>query len=688
MTRAISNLRTVFIPALRGGLWIGGLAYTYVLVFAGWPTLGLGRSAVGSEILIGFQYLAMGLLFTLGVALVTAPLTAMLRRDLSVNGFTAACTGSLVFAAIFLPADLAWLLAHRPIDPLSSSFLTASLVFVLIAAVMGLGAFMTVLRLGEITRLGWRGRIRTLSFIVLVLLGSTSRLLLLDRPGRDSSGRSRGERLVIIGMDGATWNLIDPMMARGELPNLERLVRRGASGPLTSLEPIESPRVWTSIATGKLPEKHGIEEFLVDRRFIRTRTLWDILESSGYRVGLYDWLVTYPPQSLDGFVIPGWLAGGKKLTHPPGLGGSLFLVRVLRHPAWFARTVLFRLLPGYLDEARGNPLPRAINSEFAMADMKILDLPYLRAVYDPGVLAVVFYGSDVLAHMLWQYMEPHHFEGVDPGKIRRYGGVLPEYYRKVDEAIGLILSLYDDDTTFLVVSDHGSRAADGVQEILYINADALLREMGLGSVAHVVGSGGGESVALISVDGVVDRTSGAVSGDGSAADLTGAILEALNSLRSASTGDQVFLASLEGEKAADIRLGLHPGLDLSRGHSVRIGDRRVDLARFFRPAVISGDHTLEGILILKGPDVREGIRIERSSVLDITPTVLYLRDIAAGRDMDGRALTAALTEERVASRPLRLIESHDLGHTLEPPPDRPEVDEELIERLQSLGYLK
>jgi hypothetical protein len=65
----------------------------------------------------------------------------------------------------------------------------------------------------------------------------------------------------------------------------------------------------------KAPAKHGIDMFIIDRRFIRTATLWEIAEAAGKRVGLYDWLVTYPPQELDGFVIPGWLAGGKSTTH-------------------------------------------------------------------------------------------------------------------------------------------------------------------------------------------------------------------------------------------------------------------------------------------------------------------------------------------------------------------------------------
>ena len=687
MSRLAADARRLLPAALSMGAWIGLLVYVCVFVVFGWTTFTPSGPGLLRELPLVLQYLALGLGFSLAVA----GLAWIRGRPLESERFKAATAGFLVFAACSITAELSWLLTHRPIDPTSAGFLLATSGILALSAVAGLVASRLALRL--LSAFAGRRRYLVHGLALVVALGGSclgKSVVLetqLERAATRAGAASGSDSppVVIVGMDGANWRLIEPMMRRGELPNLERLVRQGASGPLTSLEPIESPRIWTSIATGKTPEKHGIREFVVDRRFIQTSTLWEIADRAGHRVGLYDWLVTYPPQELDGFVIPGWLAGGQSTTHPPGLARTLFVRRSLRNPFWFLNLALLRLPAGYWQEANGDFLPRLVNSQFTRAEFIALDLPYLRSTVDLDLLALVFYGTDALAHSLWQYMEPEHFEGVDPEQIGRYGDVLPSYYRKVDAAIGELRGLYGDQVTYFVVSDHGFGPAPEVERLAYINGQALLREFDLLGVARTVGGAGNYLLIALNENGSLEEgDAGSPAGD----ELLVRILGDLNSVTSSRTGGKVFRAEPESERGADVRVALVEGFDWKLDDLVRFGEEEILLGRLLRPAFISGDHDLEGIVIIRGPAVRQDHRLDAASVLDVTPTVLYALGLPVGRDMDGKILTDAFTPEQLEERPPRFVDSHDAGLPPRVMPGEREVDAALLERLQALGYLE
>lgn len=121
-------------------------------------------------------------------------------------------------------------------------------------------------------------------------------------------------RVLVIGIDGATFDLIGPWAAGGQLPYLAQLMVEGVHGPLEStLPPVTSP-AWPSFATGKNPGKHSVFDFirplggqfdLVNATSIKARTLWQILSDAGRRVGVVNVPVTYPPAPLNGFIVSG-----------------------------------------------------------------------------------------------------------------------------------------------------------------------------------------------------------------------------------------------------------------------------------------------------------------------------------------------------------------------------------------------
>jgi len=107
-------------------------------------------------------------------------------------------------------------------------------------------------------------------------------------------------RLLIIGLDGATWAVLDPLLQENRLPNLAHLIERGTRCVSTAIEPALSPILWTSLASGKLPEKHGVTHFFDTAKHVRAKRIWDILERSDRPIGVFAWPVTWPPRPANG----------------------------------------------------------------------------------------------------------------------------------------------------------------------------------------------------------------------------------------------------------------------------------------------------------------------------------------------------------------------------------------------------
>ncbi len=270
-------------------------------------------------------------------------------------------------------------------------------------------------------------------------------------------------RVIVIGVDGCDWEILGPLVETGELPNFESLMRRGWYGRLLTSEPMISPRIWTTIATGKVPEKHGILGFVnlkgvpVNAGMRTAPAIWEIVSGYGGVVGVVGWYVTWPADNVNGFQISdrlhSLLRGPLQILH--SLQGEPTNER-LSHFGSFA------VDPDY---------KRFDKSDKLYQQNRIVDEPlrwgYLRdeiyasiadrliPEYDPNFAAVYFRGVDFVQHFFWQYSDPEPFAFVTPEDIRAYGDVIPSYYRYTDRLLGRLLESVGDDTNVLLVSDHG-----------------------------------------------------------------------------------------------------------------------------------------------------------------------------------------------------------------------------------------
>ncbi len=510
-------------------------------------------------------------------------------------------------------------------------------------------------------------------------------------------------RLAIIGLDGATWTVIRPMVERGELPTLGRWMEEGVHGPLRSLKMMCTPRIWASIDTGKVPEKHGIVDFFTATlNNLRSKALWEILADQGWTVGLYHWLNTWPPPSVKGFVLPGWLARSCD-THPPSLsfikefelapgawrrgrGGIVgqwqFASQALRFGLRWS--TLARLAAAAVTErVRWTPsaLPE-INRLVLQASVDADMVTFLLRRHSPDLLMYYFHKLDVASHYYWRFFQPEHYDDVDPVLLRRYGGAIEEVYRSMDRCLARISRHFGDHTIVCCVSDHGFRpvTTKGVPRI-DIKMSALFRQFDLpyrlegwrflkrGYVRprEALERDWREEVSALLTSFVLEEHGFAlfeVMPDEDKDFLVFRLSPRLGELKRIQ--DRSALRSLV--------------LKHARGQC-RLGDLLRDKGK------MCGVHDPEGVIILKGPGVRQGERI-RASVMDAAPTLLALLGLPIGQDMDGRVITEAIRPEYLAVHPVSTVETYSDEATAQRIGRATgEREDEVRDRLRGLGYL-
>jgi len=500
-------------------------------------------------------------------------------------------------------------------------------------------------------------------------------------------------RLIFFGIDGGTWHIIDPLIEGGELPNLRLLKQEGAWGTLRSLEPLISPAIWTSIASGKVPAKHGVKDFVVSAQSVRCKRFWEIAEENGLSVGMLGYLVTWPPRPVRGFVIPGPFSQGPE-THPPELsfirqmdmsqqsGGARWLQYVSF--AWQALRHGLRL--STLLEAFG---------VFVMDEF--FDLPYLEVFYqkrcvglrihvevfthlcrryDPDVVIFVASLTDSISHNFWKFLEADRYGHQIPRfETDRYKEKVYQAYREVDRALGRLLALRNENTYVMVVSDHGFQSvldehSEPVDRILQIRPQMIMQALDLPP-----------RVRAFSIRGRAyfrDRAED----DG----IRNEVAQRIAGLKVKTTNQSLFLVDL---RDSYVEVSLNPDIEDYFAINVQLPDGRVWRGGEFVRGIgemISGVHHPDGIILLAGPGVESNKEIMSASVLDIAPTLLYTLRLPVGRDMDGRFLDEAFDRRFLLKHPVQYIETWEaegIGYE----EDTEELKEVVAERLRSLGYL-
>lgn len=273
------------------------------------------------------------------------------------------------------------------------------------------------------------------------------------------------KKLMVIGLDGATWHLVKPWMDAGHLPNLAALYARGASGPLASVIQPLSSAAWASFLTGMNQGKHGVFDFvrrkagtyaleLTDATMIQAPTLFEYLGQAGLRVASINMPFTFPVWPIQGAMIAGPFAPslGPMITYPPTLWDEL-------HQA----VPDYEILPDYDARAKdpetklATDLVRCVSNRTRAAEFMLE-----REAWD--VFMVVYTSTDQVQHAFWHCL-PETLAQAAPGESStdtppHLRDAILAVYREVDAGIGRLLRHIEPETPFIVLSDHGAGRLD------------------------------------------------------------------------------------------------------------------------------------------------------------------------------------------------------------------------------------
>jgi len=547
-----------------------------------------------------------------------------------------------------------------------------------------------------------------------------------------------GKKVMVIGLDAATLDLVRPWAAAGRLPNLQRFMEQGAVGTLRSTLPVMSPAAWSTFATGLNPGKHGIIDFCqlaadsYDARFVnardrRGRTFWEIAGDHGRKGGVINVPITYPPRAYNGFIISGVLSPGvrREMASPPEVFDDLLAAS----PDY---AVDVDLLAGGGD-LRQQFLDRALRT----AEARTRAAVGLYRRYRPELFCVVFMAADRVSHYFW-----HYHEEVQAGRRAaddRLGRAIALVYEKLDEAVGRLLAEADDETDVLILSDHGAGPLRGGLNMRKVLAGAgLLAEARPGALGRLA-KGAIETFARVAPTSLKSRIKARLGGLARrAATVVARAGIDFSRTRAYPTGDSAgVFVNLKGRQPQGL---VEPGEEYEavRDEIIKVfteltdprTGRAVAKKVYRREEVFSGpcvealpdvimeqedylyattlvaeaagdevfydlpddgapglhrhgDHRREGLLMAMGPHIKRH-DLAGAEIADVPATVLALLGCPIPADFDGRALVEMFTPD---VPPPQLMDAGqtggDGGGEVYSPQDRKAIEE----RLKGLGYL-
>jgi len=502
------------------------------------------------------------------------------------------------------------------------------------------------------------------------------------------------KKVMVIGLDGATFDLIKPWAEAGELPTLKKLMDGGVHGPLKSTIPFATIPAWPSFATGCNPGKHGFYDSIKERdngyewtvelfpsKANKQTTLWDILSHEGWKVAVINVPSTFPPTEVNGYMITGMFTPpGARYTYPPEF--QVELERELgRYDIFFSS--LFSKNPELLLKDLGVTL-----------DQRIKATLYLWKEKSPDFLFVVDNGTDKAEHEFWRFIDPSNpLYSIED--VRMYGNPLLEYYQKVDAALAEIIELLDKDTTLIVMSDHGQGSLkkfmnlnlfliqegfmvikkETISRLRYFlfnhgycprNLYNALTKLG---VARFAGERISQRTRLsllnklffstadinwsktkafasgvtggICLNVIGRQSQGTVKFGSEYETLRDRLIEKLSQLRDPESGNEVVDTVAKREevyfgpyldKAPDIILTAKEGYEFFGMYGFSFS--KVIETTFGN----SGSHRPDGVFMAMGSDIKRGVEIERANIVDLAATILHILSIPIPQYMDGRVL--------------------------------------------------
>jgi predicted AlkP superfamily phosphohydrolase/phosphomutase len=556
------------------------------------------------------------------------------------------------------------------------------------------------------------------------------------------------KKVLFIGLDGATFDVLDPLIDQGLMPRLKQFIDQGVRGPLETTIPPITPTAWVSWMTGKNPGKHGVFEFLLRRKGsgalpdtpVNSHSrdglpFWDLLGQMGKQAIVTNVPCTYPPSMVNGVMISDFLTprGRRDFTYPEKL-----IEEVEGRFGPYELYITEVYTPGNVD--------KILDQLFTELEYKTNVNRYLMEQYGWDVFATHYWGTDRFQHELWHLLdETHPF--FDRKEHDAHINRIHEYWHAVDSTLGELFDEVGNDATVYLGSDHGFGPIEKFlcfnvwlidEGLLVLKRDAMTlfkravfrlgltpdlayrsaMKMGLAHLRLSVGvtnrsklmklanllmlsledvdwsrtvafSKGNYGQIFINVRG---RDEHGIVEPGAAYETeVRQVIDKLRALVDPATR-QPLIGSIW--RREDLYTGPHideaPDIQFLPADMTNKPLGTLDLTsnKFITPVYgNSGDHRMHGILLGRGPELRTGMLVEGARIIDFAPTILHSFGVEVPSDMDGRVLEEIFTEQYMAENPVRTSQAAEYVAPESTGAMTDEESEEIRQRLRGLGYL-
>lgn len=532
------------------------------------------------------------------------------------------------------------------------------------------------------------------------------------------------QRTVLIGLDGATFSVLDPLSQEGLMPFLAELMTRGVRATLISTPNPLTPPAWTSLMTGRTPGNHGIFDFLLPQetesgvfikllsgRDIRCETIWALVSRHGGKIAALNFPMTYPLRSVHGYVVPGFipLRQFKRSLQPAGWYEQLV------HYPWFQMRELAMDLER--EKAGIQGLPPEDYADWIRLHIRRerqwRELCRWVMQHDPcDLTAVLFDGVDRIQHLTWRFLDPAYFPVMPSAWEREIRALCREYFRELDEHLRAVVELAGPEARVFLVSDHGFGPSE---EVFYLNvwlqqhgylhwgSDAGL-DTEEGILARRMKTQYGlldwdKTVAYAltpSCNGIYIRVARRPGQPGippsAYASFRAELIAKLLAFTDPQSGQPVVRRVMTREEA-------FPGTYMSEAPDLTLVLRDYGFisvlnadAPLKRRTEPKGMHRPEGIFLAIGPGIKQGVVVPPLSIADMASVLLYSLGLPIPADFEGRLPQEIFTESWLRQRPplhgaptqgQQRSPALTPSHTLEA-----EQDEVILSRLRALGYLE
>ena len=524
---------------------------------------------------------------------------------------------------------------------------------------------------------------------------------------------------VLMGLDGATWNILNFIAKDEDLPNLKFLIRRGSWGALESTIPPVTGSAWLSIATGLNPGKTGVIDFLkkddnfgltpVNSSDFRNKSFWDLLSKRGKKCLILDYPMLYPAYPLNGAIISTW--GGKLDTSPKKIKQEIQdLVGD------------YDIIVPYHDE-KYDDIDLFFHDLNIALDKKIKVTEYLleRLNWDLFVNVISF--TDWIQHRMWHYIDENH-PLYDETESQRIWPYFIDFWKRIDNIIGKMLKHTD---YMIIVSDHGMGPQYGCfnlpkwleikgyvarkrslklifKRLLSPIADSPLKKL----LPEKVKKKGRTFINIVSD---LDLSKSKVYIIGHTIPFGAIYINSKNLNPKGIVNEEEYekikrtivdsLLNLKDDINRDVKVTVYDTKKIYSGNKIEslpdiiftINNWSCVIVKDFKANFLykdapysnrhTGSHRLNGIFLAYGPDIKNGFEVKGLKIYDVAPTILHMFNAPIPKDMDGRVLTEIFKpESEIAKRKPKYVDMNFYERkALE------EWTKAKIERLKKLGKI-